>query len=229
MSNTTLNESLADDLEDKKLSNKSIKLIDSDEFDINKKYYDGNTLLHLAVKAGVTKMVKKILDKNDVRVNIQNDSGDTPLHIAFKDHISRSSIIEYLANVPSINVNIQNNEGNTPLHEAVMNGQINELRYLFDENINVNVDIRNNDNTTALELSNYDKDLIDLLKEYKNIHEIQTPSNQTYSSEKSNTQSSDPDAMKDGGKKIINKAKKHTRKLHKSKHRRTLKKNTNKI
>ena len=209
MSNNSLNKSLADDLEDKKLSEKSIKLIDSGKFDINKKYYDGNTLLHLAVKAGVSKMVKKILERDDVRVNIQNDSGDTPLHIAFKDHVSRSSIIESIANVPSINVNIQNNEGNTPLHEAVNYGQINELRYLFDENINVNVDIRNNDNNTALELSNYDNNLIDLLKEYKNIHEIQTPSNQINSSEKSNTYLSDPDDVEEGGKRTKRKTRKY--------------------
>ena len=53
----------------------------SEQFDINNKDEDGNTLLILCAKNGLTKLASLLLEKG-ADVNIQNNRGNTAMHYA---------------------------------------------------------------------------------------------------------------------------------------------------
>ena len=54
--------------------------------DLNYKFENGDTLLHLCVRHSVPHYIYKFLITHGVNVNAQNNQGDTVLHLAAKNH-----------------------------------------------------------------------------------------------------------------------------------------------
>ena len=54
--------------------------------DLNYKFDNGDTLLHLCVRHSVPHYLIKFLIINGININGQNNHGDTALHIAAKNH-----------------------------------------------------------------------------------------------------------------------------------------------
>ena len=54
--------------------------------DLNYKFDNGDTLLHLCVRYSVPDYVIRYLIINGININEKNEHGDTALHIAAKNH-----------------------------------------------------------------------------------------------------------------------------------------------
>jgi ankyrin repeat protein len=82
---------------------------------INEKDKDGNSFLHLAVRAGNAAIVKFLASKG-ANVNIKDIYGQTPLQIAVLSD-NAEIVIQLVSN--GAEINIKNSIGKTPLHDAV--------------------------------------------------------------------------------------------------------------
>ena len=121
------------------------------------------TLLHhpsiVKTKEACYFLIKKGLD-----VNTKNIYGNTPILVAMSDYTSIDFIKCFLDN--GANVNMQNNKGQTALHEPTHD--IDKVKLLLEHGVDVNV--KDNDGKTPLDiqmtLSNPNKEIVRLLKEY---------------------------------------------------------------
>jgi ankyrin repeat protein len=101
---------------------------------INEKDKDGNSFLHLAVRAGNADIVKFLVSKG-ADANIKDNYGQTPLQIAA--HSDNAEIVMQLVS-HGAEINIKNSIGNTPLHDAVNNKQIQIVNYLISQRAKIN-------------------------------------------------------------------------------------------
>lgn len=133
---------------DKKLVKKLIK-----SGNINKKYRNDDSLLHIAVRNGSTKIVKMLIN-NDININAKNSNGDTPLHeLADSIHLSKNkleNIFELLMD-DDIKLNIKNKNGNTPLHIAILEMNFIIAKLLIEEGAKRTK--RNNSGKTPLSIA----------------------------------------------------------------------------
>lgn len=106
---------------------------------INQKDKDGNSFLHLAVRAGNADMVKFLVSKG-ADVNMKDKYGQTPLQIsAHSDNVE--VVIQLVSN--GAKINIKNSIGKTPLHDATYHGQLQIVKYLISQGAEINTkDIR---------------------------------------------------------------------------------------
>jgi len=106
---------------------------------INQKDKDGNSFLHLAVRAGNADMVKFLVSKG-ADVNMKDNYGQTPLQIsAHSDNVE--VVIQLVSN--GAKINIKNSIGKTPLHDAAYHGQLQIVKYLISQGAEINTkDIR---------------------------------------------------------------------------------------
>ena len=106
---------------------------------INQKDKDGNSFLHLAVRAGNADMVKFLVSKG-ADVNMKDNYGQTPLQIS-----AHSDNVEVVIPLVShgAKINIKNAIGKTPLHDAVYHAQLEIVKYLISQGAEINTkDIR---------------------------------------------------------------------------------------
>ena len=116
------------------------KIISENAGRINEKDKEGNSLLHLAVRAGDTDIVKFLVSKG-ANVNIKDNYGQTPLQIAA--HTDNAEIVVQLVS-NGAEINIKNSIGKTPLHDAVYQGHFQVVKYLISQGAEINAkDIRN--------------------------------------------------------------------------------------
>jgi len=113
--------------------------------EVNLKYLDGATPLHIASRTGHAEIVQMLLEKG-ARFD-KTYKGDTPLHMAVeKDY---EHIVNILLNkVINIDVNLANGQGETPLHIAAKNGNLNLVKIFL--NRGAKADTVNNDRLTPL-------------------------------------------------------------------------------
>lgn len=93
----------------------------------------GETMLHVAVRNGASKVVAFLVGRG-ADLNVQNIVGDTPLHLGAR--YNKSNIVYALLNYGA-NINIVNNNNEVPLNDAVKDGSIEMLRILAHNGGNI--------------------------------------------------------------------------------------------
>ncbi|XP_070175862.1 ankyrin-3-like [Littorina saxatilis] len=122
---------------------------------INITDHDGYAALHLAAvgkRREHEQIVGTLLQHGKVNVNLKNGEGYTALHLAIIFNLQ--NIMKKLLADKLVNVNVEDNQGNTPLHFAVYHTDTYATRLLRESRKNVDLDIRNADGMTALDLAN---------------------------------------------------------------------------
>ena len=115
------------------------KIISENPDRINEKDKDGNSFLHLAVRAGNADTVEFLVSKG-ADVNIKDIYGQTPLQIA--PHSGNAEVVIQLVS-KGAEINIKNSIGRTPLHDAVYLAQFQMVKYLISQGAEINpIDIR---------------------------------------------------------------------------------------
>ncbi|MHB9146880.1 MAG: ankyrin repeat domain-containing protein [Candidatus Amoebophilus sp.] len=120
---------------------------------INNKYQDSNTPLHVAIKQKLVDVVDKLLDQGaEDSIKLQNSEGHTPLHLAI---ISNSlDMVSLLIRKGAINyINVKDNEGYTPLHLAIINGSIDMINLLLTRGGINAINKQDNEGRTPLHLA----------------------------------------------------------------------------
>jgi cytohesin len=107
--------------------------------DVNARYKDGNTLLHLVLEGYMEEEhivdIVKILLENGADPNAKNVYGTTPLHQALLyDHFDAAKILIE----KGAKVNIENNYGYTPLHYAASQGTLWIISLLLEKGADPN-------------------------------------------------------------------------------------------
>ena len=101
---------------------------------------DGNSFLHLGVRAGNADIVK-FLVSNGADVNIKDIYGQTPIQIA--PHSGNAEVVIQLVS-NGAEINIKNSIGRTPLHDAAYHAQFQIVKYLISQGAEIDTkDIRN--------------------------------------------------------------------------------------
>jgi ankyrin repeat protein len=122
------------------------------KLNLNQQDEDGNTPLHLAVRAGKGGRVDCLM-KARADINIKNKEGQTPLDCALAGDCA--DIVRQLG------PNVQDEKGDTALHRAIRAGDLNKVNLLMDAG--ASRDIKNNAGQTVfdtlLEKEEYQKSL----------------------------------------------------------------------
>ncbi|KAI6668187.1 hypothetical protein NL676_028540 [Syzygium grande] len=103
----------------------------------------GTSLLHLAANAGKDDILRLLLDYVPVHlIAAQNDNGNTPLHLATGAKRPRATaiLIRRTRDLPNMEdkkkiLRMKNKRGNTALHEAVLNGHVEGVGHLLNEDL----------------------------------------------------------------------------------------------
>ena len=121
------------------------------DININNVGKDGHTALICAINNHDNDMFMRFLNMPGINVNAQDLKGMTALiHASYNGHVA---VVERLLKDPSIKIAIQDNDGNTALTAAVRQGHVvvDIAKKLLDF-IDVNVNARDNNHNTALDL-----------------------------------------------------------------------------
>lgn len=124
----------------------------SEDFNINMRDRDGNTLLHLASGCSNRALMALFLQKG-ADINAINHSGFTPLHYAVWDG-NRASVEFLLAQ--GADAFLKNSNRNTALHFAIEIGHITLVPILIKS---IDLKARNSEGLTALHIAVMDNDL----------------------------------------------------------------------
>ena len=130
-----------------------------------------NTILHVAVKSGKTKIAKKIIDFDPSLLLERNSKGNTPLHIAASlGHLDMTKFLlsqHQHMTVPLLNITNESNE--TALHGAVRNGH-NEIVKKLIEKCPSLTSLRNKDGESPLFIA-VDRGFFDIATHILDIEE----------------------------------------------------------
>jgi ankyrin repeat protein len=122
--------------------------------DANARSKDGSTPLQFAAAVGNSETVSALL-KQGARVDEGDNHGYTALHLAAAESDYLDTVKVLLANHAT--VNIENDEGETPLHLAVVSEDPDIVKALLSSGRGVDVDIKDKQGRTALDIANEDK------------------------------------------------------------------------
>jgi|GEM_PF-6879921 len=132
-------------VKDKEFLRTSLK--NNNSYLINKQDYEGDTLLHSALKSKDLEIIQLLLTHSP-DLNVRNSKGETPLHIAV-EFCELETIQALLACRP--NVNMQNNRGKTPLHIAIEFEELETIEAILACGPDLN--IQDNNGETPLHLA----------------------------------------------------------------------------
>ena len=108
---------------------------------------NGWTPLHIASQIEYEEMIELLIDKN-ANVNAKREDGATPIDMA------RDMVI--------INLLQTNGGKHSTIHRAVASRNVQAIKDFLDSGVDVNV--KNNDGETPLDVTDGDKEIIDLLR-----------------------------------------------------------------
>ena len=136
-------------------------------FNINTRDSDKNTLLLYSTYEHYVNIIEKIFNIKNINVNLQNNNGDTALLAACM--INDIKIFEILLQYKDININTQNENGNTVLLLASFNGNVEMVKQLLQYK-DVNIYLHNKNGYTAFTITNSSeiKELISNHPSFKN-------------------------------------------------------------
>lgn len=101
--------------------------------EMNSKGYQGQTLLHLAVKLNDCRLIKLFV-QNGCLVDLANDLGDTPLHKAVNEN--KLNAVKTLVSLGS-DLDMGAEFEQTALHLAVIIGNMEIVKYLVDHGADI--------------------------------------------------------------------------------------------
>lgn len=109
--------------------------------------YDGDTLLHIAVKANFSIIAEKLVEAG-APIDVQDNYGRTPLCLAAEK--KKHTLVKILTEKKTWTdtIDIQDHEGKTALYHAVENNDAESVRLLLKAG--ANPDIQNTNGRTAL-------------------------------------------------------------------------------
>ncbi|XP_046647767.1 serine/threonine-protein phosphatase 6 regulatory ankyrin repeat subunit B-like [Daphnia pulicaria] len=139
------------------------KIILKKSTDVNVQEEDGDTALHNAIVFEFETAIKELLERKDIDVNIKNNDKRTPLHLAL---IGKGFPIDLfrIISEKSTNVNLQDRDGHTAFHLAMSRQSTTMIEELLKHR-NLDVNLKNDDNQTALQFASVWKNIqIDLFK-----------------------------------------------------------------
>lgn len=131
---------------------------------INSTDHQGNTALHVAAYRGQPAAVEALIRASPSMITLKNNAGETFLHAtvsgfqtpAFRRLDRQVKLMKQLASGSIFNVeniiNTKNNDGRTALHMAIIGNVHLELVQLLMTASSINVNIRDNDGMTPLDL-----------------------------------------------------------------------------
>ncbi|XP_048588083.1 transient receptor potential cation channel subfamily A member 1 isoform X2 [Nematostella vectensis] len=126
---------------------------------------EGNTLLHLAVDSGFTRVVELCLDNGSIIRRPKRNDRSTAFHLACEQ--GATEIVQlFLEKDPNLaKILLVDANGTTPLHKAAQTNNHSILHLLITKGANINA--RNNDNVTPLMMaaSRGSKDCVRMLME----------------------------------------------------------------
>ena len=117
--------------------------------DVDSKFKNGWTALHLAAEAGHLEVVKHLVEGKGCDINVKSNQV-TPLYVAYRKHWNDG--IDLLMNKLSCDVNVQDSDGNTLLHLACKRDEYSLVKRLISHP-KCNINILNKDNETPLLLT----------------------------------------------------------------------------
>lgn len=133
---------------------------------IDKKYYNGNTALHLAVKTNHYNIVKKLINRG-ANINSLNNYNETPICFA-----SNYNIIKILLNNKA-NPNHQDKKKNTLLHRLVQYGSISCIKLLIDFQANPLIENYHGFNVVQYARMQNKQHIVDILTKYSKFVKTQ--------------------------------------------------------
>ena len=136
----------------------TLKLLINKGLDVNIKFNDGSTPLHVAVKKYFTSKKQeamiRLLIESGADVNAKSDDGSTPLHVAVKKYFTskkQEAMIQLLIE-SGADVNArEDTKGFSPLHVAITVNQTNIAQLLINNGADVNA--KSDDGSTPLQLA----------------------------------------------------------------------------
>lgn len=140
------------------------KLLINAKADINLQNWEGDSLLHKAIKYGRKNIVKLLINAK-INLDLQNIEYETPLMLSI---IHKNEDLSELLINSKTNINLKNRKGKTALILASENGQKRIIQKLIESKAEIN--LKDNDGNTALTIAdkkNYKEIAILLMEEIK--------------------------------------------------------------
>ncbi|GBL82495.1 Serine/threonine-protein phosphatase 6 regulatory ankyrin repeat subunit C [Araneus ventricosus] len=144
-----------------------VKLFLESGADLNAKYKNDNTLLHLACDGDDHLDIIKILLRNGSDVHAKNEFDQVPLHAAvYRNHVDYNQLLLERG----VSVHVADINGWTPIHAAAYTGHVEVIRALLDKGADMNS--KNKGGKTPLDLAkeNENQLCIDALQKLSNIN-----------------------------------------------------------
>jgi len=137
-------------------------------YNINTRDSNKNTLLIYSSEKNYLDVVEKILKIKNININLQNVNGNTALYVA--SAFINNEVFKLLLQSKDININIQNNKGETVLNSSSKLGDIKNVKLLLQHN-DINVNIQDSDGYTALYVASsiINNEVFKLLLQHKDI------------------------------------------------------------
>jgi E3 ubiquitin-protein ligase mind-bomb len=139
------------------------KIILENSTDVNVQEEDGDTAIHNAIVFEFETAIKELLERRDIDVNIKNNDKRTPLHLALMGKGFPIDLFRIISE-KSTNVNLQDRDGHTAFHLAMSRQSTTMIEELLKHR-NLDVNLKNDDNQTALQFASVWKNIpIDLFR-----------------------------------------------------------------
>lgn len=158
---TNFSRSLESELLSEKFSEKiASEILSSNNVDINKKTYDGQTYLHLCLKHNKIKSAVWLI-KNGIDVSVSDSNGNSSLRIAVEK--GNFEIINAITTYTNISIDQRDSNGRSLLQDAVIYGHDKIAEHLIDNNIDIN-NIDNRKRNVAFDAISYgNEEIIDTI------------------------------------------------------------------
>jgi ankyrin repeat protein len=146
------------------MTNDLFKVILEKSTDANAQEEDGDTALHLAIMYKSETALKELFKRGEIDFNLNNNKNQTALHLASEWKDMPIDLFGVILE-KSTDVNAQDKNGCTALQCAIVKKCEAMIKELVNHKVDVDVNLKNHKNQTALHLASEWKDMpIDLFR-----------------------------------------------------------------